>query len=110
MDDIYLIRNEKAVTIYAFDDGHAFEPDYLLLANDKKTGNVSYQIFIEPKGGQLLESDKWKQDFLLHITEKNIAKVLADSRDVRIIGLPFYNEDNSRTEFIDALKDLTKEA
>lgn len=109
-DDIYLIRNEKAVTIYAFDDGHAFEPDYLLLANDKKTGNISYQIFIEPKGGQLLESDKWKQDFLLQITEKKIAKVLADNHDVRIIGLPFYNEDNSRTEFIDALKDLTKEA
>ena len=107
-EDIYLIRNEKAVTIYAFDDGHAFEPDYLLLANDKKTGNHSWQIFIEPKGGQLLESDKWKQDFLMQITEMNIAKVLADTHDVKIIGLPFYNEDNSRTEFIDALKDLTK--
>ena len=109
-EDIYLIRNEKAVTIYAFDDGHAFEPDYLLLANDKKTGNHSWQIFIEPKGGQLLESDKWKQDFLMQITEMNIAKVLADTHDVKIIGLPFYNEDNSRTEFIDALKDLTKKA
>ena len=109
-DDIYLLRNEKAVTIYAFDDGHAFEPDYLLLANDKETGTHSWQIFIEPKGGQLLESDKWKQDFLLQITEKNIARVLADNRDVRIIGLPFYNEDSNRTEFIDALKDLTKEA
>lgn len=107
-DDIYLIRNEKAVTIYAFDDGHAFEPDYLLLANDKKTGNVSYQIFIEPKGGQLLESDKWKQDFLLQITEKKIANVLAENSEVRIIGLPFYNENASRAEFIDALKDLTK--
>ena len=109
-EDIYLIRNEKAVTIYAFDDGHAFEPDYLLLANDKKTGNHSWQIFIEPKGDQLLESDKWKQDFLMQITEMNIAKVLADTHDVKIIGLPFYNEDNSRTEFIDALKDLTKKA
>ncbi len=109
-DDIYLLRNEKAVTIYAFDDGHAFEPDYLLLANDKETGNHSWQIFIEPKGGQLLESDKWKQDFLMQITEMNIAKVLADTHDVRIIGLPFYNEDTSRSEFIDALKDLTKEA
>ena len=109
-DDIYLLRNEKAVTIYAFDDGHAFEPDYLLLANDKKTGNQSWQIFIEPKGGQLLESDKWKQDFLLQITDRNIAKVLADNSEVKIVGLPFYNEDNNRAEFIDALKDLTKEA
>ena len=46
----------------------------------------------------------------MQITEMNIAKILADTHDVRIIGLPFYNEDNSRTEFIDALKDLTKEA
>ena len=108
--DIYLLRNEKAVTIYAFDDGQAFEPDYLLLANDKKTGNQSWQIFIEPKGGQLLESDKPKQNFLLQITEKKIAKVLVDNSEVKIIGLPFYNEDNNRAEFIDALKDLAKEA
>lgn len=107
-DDIYLIRNEKAVTIYGFDTGQAFEPDYLLVANDKTTGNRSWQIFIEPKGGQLLESDKWKQDFLLQITEKNIAKVLAENSEVRIVGLPFYNENESRVEFIDALKDLTK--
>ena len=107
-DDIYLIRNEKAFEIYNFMDGKTFEPDYLLIANDKKTGNVSYQIFIEPKGGQLLEKDKWKEDFLKEIMSRNIAEVLADNSKVRIVGLPFYNEEFKREEFIDALKDVGK--
>lgn len=107
-DDIYLIRNEKAFEIYNFMDGKTFEPDYLLIANDKKTGNISYQIFIEPKGGQLLEKDKWKEDFLREIMDRNIAEVLADNSKVRIVGLPFYNEEFKREEFIDALKDLGK--
>lgn len=105
-DDIYLIRNEKAFEIYNFMDGKTFEPDYLLIANDKKTGNISYQIFIEPKGGQLLEKDKWKEDFLKEIMSRNIAEVLADNSEVRIVGLPFYNEEFKREEFIDALKDI----
>lgn len=105
-DDIYLIRNEKAFEIYNFMDGKTFEPDYLLIANDKKTGNISYQIFIEPKGGQLLEKDKWKEDFLREIMDRNIAEVLADNSKVRIVGLPFYNEELKREEFIDALKDV----
>lgn len=105
-DDVYLIRNEKAFEIYNFMDGKTFEPDYLLIANDKKTGNVSYQIFIEPKGGQLLEKDKWKEDFLREIMDRNIAEVLADNSKVRIVGLPFYNEEFKREEFIDALKDI----
>lgn len=107
-DDIYLIRNEKAFEIYNFMDGKTFEPDYLLIANDKKTGNISYQIFIEPKGDQLLEKDKWKEDFLREIMDRNIAEVLADNSKIRIVGLPFYNEEFKREEFIDALKDLGK--
>lgn len=105
-DDVYLIRNEKAFEIYNFMDGKTFEPDYLLIANDKKTGNISYQIFIEPKGGQLLEKDKWKEDFLREIMDRDIAEVLADNSKVRIVGLPFYNEEFKREEFIDALKDV----
>lgn len=107
-DDIYLIRNEKAFAIYNFMDGKTFEPDYLLVANDKKTGNISYQIFIEPKGQQLLEADKWKEKFLLEILNRNIVEVLADNSKIRIIGLPFYNEKFNREEFMDALKDVGK--
>lgn len=105
-DDIYLIRNEKAFAIYNFIDGKTFEPDYLLFANDKKTGNISYQIFIEPKGQQLLETDEWKEKFLLEILNRNIVEVLADNSKIRIIGLPFYNEKFKREEFINILKDI----
>ena len=105
-DDIYLIRNEKAFAIYNFMDGRTFEPDYLLIANDKKTGNISYQIFIEPKGQQLLESDKWKEDFLQEIMNRNITEVLIDNSKVRVVGLPFYNEKFKREVFIDALKNI----
>lgn len=103
--DIYLLRNEKAVTIYSFDDGRAFEPDFLLFANDRKTGNVSWQIFIEPKGGQLFERDKWKEDFLLEITEKSDSHIFFENEDTRIIGMPFYNEEK-RAEFIARLENI----
>ncbi|HEL2738042.1 TPA: DEAD/DEAH box helicase family protein [Streptococcus suis] len=99
--DIYLLRNEKAVKIYSFDKGQAFEPDFLMFANDKRTGNISWQIFIEPKGKQLIEHDRWKEEFLLQITERDEAKTLVDDERYRIIGLPFFNEAVSK----DAVKD-----
>lgn len=105
-DDIYLIRNEDLFKIYNFADGRAFEPDFLLVANDKNIGNVGYQIFIEPKGGQLLEEDKWKEDFLKEIENRDIVETLFDGSEVRIIGLPFYNEKLKRIEFVDMLKDI----
>lgn len=77
----------------------------MLFANDRKTGNVSWQIFIEPKGGQLLERDKWKEDFLLEITEKSDSHILFENEDTRIIGMPFYNEEK-RAEFIAKLENI----
>ena len=99
------LAQRKGCTIYSFDDGRAFEPDFLLFANDRKTGNVSWQIFIEPKGGQLLERDKWKEDFLLEITEKSDSHILFENEDTRIIGMPFYNEEK-RAEFIAKLENI----
>ena len=94
--DVYLIRNENAFKIFDFKTGKAFEPDYLLLANDKRDTSVSWQIFIEPKGGHLLEHDKWKEDFLLSIAAN--AKVMAEDKTVKIIGLPFFNSDLERSQ------------
>lgn len=104
--DIYLLRNEKAVKIYSFDKGQAFEPDFLMFANDKKTGNVSWQIFIEPKGSQFLDADNtfknskegWKQEFLRQISERDEARTLMDDDRYRIVGLPFFNETVSKDE------------
>jgi type III restriction enzyme len=90
-DDVFLLRNEGALKIYEFNTGKAFEPDYILIANDKRKASVSWQIFIEPKGGHLIEGDKWKEDFLKDISDN--AEVIADDDNVRIVGLPFYNAD-----------------
>lgn len=112
--DIYLLRNEKAVKIYSFDKGQAFEPDFLMFANDKKTGNVSWQIFIEPKGSQFLDSNNtfenskegWKQEFLHQISERDEARTLVDDDRYRIVGLPFFNEAVSKDEVMEELRRL----
>lgn len=36
------------------------------------TGYEQYQIFVEPKGNNLLSADKWKEDFLLQIESRGI--------------------------------------
>lgn len=91
-DDIYLVRNEGAFKIYEFGKpGRAFEPDYVLFANDKTDASVSYQIFIEPKGGHLLEHDKWKEGFLQKLETE--AMIEGEDMKVRIIGMPFFNDD-----------------
>lgn len=112
--DIYLLRNEKAVRIYSFDKGQAFEPDFLMFANDKKTGNVSWQIFIEPKGSQFLDSNNtfknskegWKQEFLRQISERDEARTLVDDDRYRIVGLPFFNDAVSKDEVKEQLRTL----
>lgn len=112
--DIYLLRNEKAVKIYSFDKGKPFEPDFLMFANDKKTGNVSWQIFIEPKGSQYLDSENtfkngkegWKEEFLRQISERDEAKTLIDDDRYRIVGLPFFNKEVSKDEVREILRKM----
>ncbi len=108
-EDVYLIRNEKIYKIYTFDDGRAFEPDYLLYMK-KKNGqeSIQYQVFIEPKGGHLLENDKWKNDCLLELESKVEIKTLFTNKHYKIQGLPFYNE-NEKVNFIKALEQFIKD-
>jgi type III restriction enzyme len=114
-NDIYLVRNEKAVTIYSFNEGRPFEPDYILFANDKKTGNINWQIFIEPKGEQFLDADGkfdnskegWKQKFLLDIESRFDVTVLREDSSWKVLGVPFYNEEYTRAEVSDRLKELS---
>lgn len=112
--DIYLVRNEKSVRIYSFDSGQAFEPDFLLFANDKENGNTSWQIFIEPKGSQFLDANNtfanakegWKEAFLAQITELDSARTLVENDRYRIIGLPFFNDKVSKDVIRDKLREL----
>lgn len=98
---IYLIRNEREFHIYSFDDGKRFEPDYvLLLQRDKTDGFEQFQIFIEPKGNQLLEKDRWKERFLCQLKNEAIpVKIFADDNDYRIWGVPFFNQYTRMKEF-----------
>lgn len=98
---IYLIRNEREFHIYSFEDGERFEPDYVLfLQKDKADGFEQLQIFIEPKGTQLLEKDAWKEKFLLHLKQEAIpTTTFVDNNDYKIWGLHFFNQENRMKEF-----------
>ncbi|URA09247.1 DEAD/DEAH box helicase family protein [Thermospira aquatica] len=100
--EVVLFRNEKFFQIYDFEEGRAFEPDFLMLLKGKDGVITMYQVFIEAKGDQFKDSqgrfenskEGWKQDFLLSLeNEAKVEKELfPQNGDFRIIGLPFYNE------------------
>ena len=100
-DKVYLLRNERQLHIYSFEGGERFEPDYLLfLHSPKNEGYEQLQVFIEPKGTHLVETDKWKEDFLLEIEGTAIPrKVYVDDNDYKIWGFHFFNQDLRAAEF-----------
>ncbi|WP_269780202.1 DEAD/DEAH box helicase family protein [Thioclava electrotropha] len=100
-DDFYLLRNEKAVKLYDFDTGRAFEPDFVLFLRKKgQEGSTILQLFIEPKGDQLRPKDDWKQDFLAQVKAQARLETIFQGRDYTILGLPFFNETGqTNTDF-----------
>ncbi len=100
-DDFYLLRNEKAVKLYDFDTGRAFEPDFVLFLR-KKGQEVStiLQLFIEPKGEKWYKDDKWKQDFLAQVKAQARLETVFQGRDYTVLGLSFFNETGqTNTDF-----------
>ncbi|RKU11948.1 type III deoxyribonuclease [Candidatus Poribacteria bacterium] len=100
-DGIYLVRNERHFKIYNFDDGQAFEPDFVLFLREKNGNTLIRQIFIEPKGKYLQKHEKWKEDFLKQIKEKFAGEVLvlktrSGTQKHRPIGVPFYDNQDER--------------
>jgi type III restriction enzyme len=95
-DAIYLMRNKGHFKIYAFTDGKAFQPDFVLLAREKSGKILTYQVFIEPKGKYLQEHDRWKETFLREIREQFADAVLQFDADTnyRLVGVPFYNNQD----------------
>lgn len=92
--DIYLVRNELDLKIYAFDDGATFEPDFVLFMRHKNSNDKfdNIQIFIEPKGAHIEAKDKWKEEFLLQIGEDAILSFETKNDKFRLWGLPFFIE------------------
>jgi type III restriction enzyme len=108
--EIYIIRNELDYWLYNPADGRRFAPDYLLIINDYKNKAMYYQCLIEPKGGHLIEHDKWKEEALISLENTSIIfevneedskeyqKYLEDAQtqgyqEIKNIGLKFFNAD-----------------
>lgn len=101
---IYLLKNEEIYKIFDFKEARGFCPDFILFLEGKDS--FYYQIFIEPKGNQFKDknndfkegSESWKEEFLKEISTKygdgNIIK--AENRKYKLIGLPFYNEEDEQ--------------
>ncbi len=105
-DNIYLIRNEREIKI--FDKlGRAFEPDFLLFCKQRDGEQMTFQVFIEPKGEHLKGHDKWKEDFLKEIrAEQKTIKI--DTDTYLITAVPFYNYKNEN-EFKTTLENALHE-
>ena len=103
--EYYVIRNERIpeLAIYSFEAGERFEPDFILFVKKKEIDGMVYQSYVEPKGTHLLEQDSWKEEFSLEI-EKNAIPVGLFSQNYKIIGLPFFNNENRIEEFEESVK------
>lgn len=106
--DIHLLRNELFFKIYNFSDGQAFQPDFVLFMKKKNGEEINYQLFIEPKGNKLIfEKDEIKKEKFLSEIERNFKiDKICDSKNLRIIGMPFYNKNNKEEKFREELKKI----
>lgn len=106
-DEIYLVRSERDVRIYDFEEGRAFEPDFVLFLRIKgeleKYDNL--QLFIEPKGDGFLVKDKWKNDFLRQIKSMADITWCTKAEDFSVWGIPFFNE-SSNADFEESFNEL----
>ena len=109
--DIALLRNEKFFQVFDFDEGRAFEPDFIMILKRRNKVISIYQIFIEPKGDQFkdkqgrFENSKegWKQKFLLDVEKRAKTNLKLENKNFKLIGLLFYNEKLKR-EFKEAFE------
>jgi len=111
--EIYLVRNAKPFKIYRFSDGKAIEPDFVLFLKEKgKRELIQYQLFIEPKGTGWIDKDQWKEDFLQEIEDnykletkdnRQLEILIEEDKNYKLIGMPFYNENN-KVNFISLFK------
>lgn len=100
-EQVFLLRNEEVYTIYDFETGKGFQPDFLLFLKEK-TKDLYYQVFIEPKGDQFkdkadgFEASKegWKQTFMDDIYNRygKNDTLNYENDKYKLVGLPLYNE------------------
>ncbi|WP_423908696.1 DEAD/DEAH box helicase family protein [Candidatus Spongiihabitans sp.] len=96
---VYLLRNERHLKLFNFDDGRVFEPDFVLVLIGKNKPALHCQVFIEPKGSHLIKYDEWKNNFLMQLQAEHKVEQLWKDRNCIIWGMPFYNETETKPEF-----------
>ncbi|XZA35676.1 DEAD/DEAH box helicase family protein (plasmid) [Lactiplantibacillus plantarum] len=98
--DVYLIRSDDERNTklklheFAGDVSHyaGFLPDFVLyLANE----SYIYQVYIEPKGTQLLDQDQWKEDLLTSISPESV-DVIGENDQVKLYGVKLYVSGDTR--------------
>lgn len=97
--DVYLIRSDERnsnLKLHAFSGtvSHyaGFLPDFVLyLANE----SYIYQLYLEPKGNQLLAQDQWKEDLLTSISPENI-EIIGENSNTKLYGVRFYVAGDER--------------
>lgn len=97
--DVYFIRSDERNTklkLHEFADNVShyagFLPDFVLyLANE----SYIYQIYIEPKGTQLLDQDQWKENLLTSIYPESV-DIIGENGQVKLYGVKFYVDGDAR--------------
>ncbi len=113
---VLLVRNEGHLSIYDFDSGQRFNPDFLLLLTRQTvSGTEQLQVFIEPKGDQFLDSAKtfaggsegWKESLLESLQARSQVNQNALST-VKVAGLPLYNAGLANRDLLSRFTDAFK--
>jgi type III restriction enzyme len=95
-DEVFLIRNDEtaqgSVKLHQFAKNarvkhyEGFQPDFILYL---LKGNEVTQVFIEPKGPQLVERDLWKEELLLSLNTEDVVFAKETER-AKLLGVHFY--------------------
>lgn len=105
----YLIRIDEQNSNFSLHDfGNditnysGYMPDFIMYLEGT---NYIYQIYMEPKGPQLLEQDSWKEKLLEKISPQNI-EILGEFDNVKLYGVKFYTENHVENDAHHMFKEL----
>lgn len=107
-EKVYLIRNDEIynqIGIHEFCGTRKFYPDFVLYLLSKDTSKVT-QIYLEPKGENFIERDKWKNNILEalgHDTEIIMDKT---TEEFELLGVKFFTgTSKNHDEFENELRE-----
>lgn len=93
---VYLLRIDERNTnfrLHDFDTDtyhyNGYIPDFILYLEG---ADFIYQVYLEPKGPQLLQKDEWKEKLLESIDPDNVT-IINGNDGTKLYGVKFYSED-----------------